>query len=331
MKKRLLFSATRILSLAIFFLLHQSSFAQVTVNIGASKDNTLIEDPNGSFSNGAGPSFFVGRVGTTGGGTIRRGVIAFNVAGIIPSGATITSVTLTLNMSQTTDLNSETIELHRTLQDWGEGTSFATGGSGTFSTTGDATWVHTFYNTSFWGAPGGNFSGTISASRAVGGVAAYTWGSTTQMVSDVQSWLDNPATNFGWTVTGNEENLQTAKRFDTKENPTPSVRPKLTVVYTPATSVERISSVPEKFVLHQNYPNPFNPATKIEFTLENAGFTVLKIYDMLGREVAALVNENLLPGSYKTTFDASGLPTGVYVYRLTSGRLVETKKMALVR
>lgn len=313
-------------------LVNQSVISQTQVMLGSSKDNTLIQDATGSFSNGAGPDFFVGRVSTSGNGTIRRGVIAFNVAGSIPSGATITGVTLTLNMSHTNQLTAQTIELHRTLQNWGEGTSFATGGQGASSTTGDATWLHTFYNTSFWAAQGGNFSGTISASKSVGAVQAYTWGSTTQMVSDVQSWLDNPATNFGWTVTGNEENLQTAKRFDTKENPSPSARPQLTVVYT-AVGVEEDKTLPDKFALQQNYPNPFNPSTIIRFAVPagTKGLTSLNVYNALGQEVASLLNEESTPGNHEAVWDATGLPSGLYVYRLNAGSFTASRKLLLIR
>lgn len=88
---------------------------------------------------------------------------------------------------------------------------------------------------------------------------------------------------------------------------------------------------PGMYELGQNYPNPFNPVTKIKFVVPVTGITVLKVYDMLGREVAALVNERLQPGTYETTFDGSGLNSGVYFYRLTSGDYTEIKKMILVK
>ncbi len=75
------------------------------------------------------------------------------------------------------------------------------------------------------------------------------------------------------------------------------------------------------FVLLQNYPNPFNPTTNIEFRIGNFGFVSLKVYDLLGREVATLVNEELKPGSYRRVFGGSGLASGVYLYRLRAGSL----------
>jgi hypothetical protein len=84
-----------------------------------------------------------------------------------------------------------------------------------------------------------------------------------------------------------------------------------------ATAIERDENViPERFALEGNYPNPFNPSTSIRFSLDEPGLTRLAVYDVLGREVAVLVNEQLAAGSYTATFDASGLSSGTYLYRL---------------
>jgi hypothetical protein len=203
------------------------------VNITPIKDNTLYEyDPaEGDHSNGAGFHFFAGENGM---GERRRGVVAFDVAGTIPPGSTITAVTLTMNMSMT-PAGVETVELHKLLADWGEGTSHAPmgEGDGAPATPNDATWRHRFFDTIFWTTEGGDFSATVSASQSVGGVGQYMW-SSAQMVGDVQEWLDNPATNFGWLVLGNESTIATAKRFDTRESASPPV---LTIQYTSAPRV----------------------------------------------------------------------------------------------
>jgi hypothetical protein len=81
----------------------------------------------------------------------------------------------------------------------------------------------------------------------------------------------------------------------------------------------------------QNYPNPFNPSTTIEFRIQSSQFVTLKVYDLLGREVAVLVDEQKAPGNYEITFDASRLASGVYMYRLTAGQYVESRKMVLIR
>jgi hypothetical protein len=92
-----------------------------------------------------------------------------------------------------------------------------------------------------------------------------------------------------------------------------------------------ITASPDNFVLYQNYPNPFNPATNLEFGISNLGFVSLKIYDVLGNEVTTLVNENLNPGTYKYTFDGSGLSSGVYFYKLTSDSYSDIKRMILLK
>jgi hypothetical protein len=88
---------------------------------------------------------------------------------------------------------------------------------------------------------------------------------------------------------------------------------------------------PVGFTLNQNYPNPFNPSTNIEYRISKLGFVTLKVFDMLGREVATLVNGELQPGSYHATFDASHLASGVYVYQLRTGAFIQTQRMVLTK
>lgn len=91
------------------------------------------------------------------------------------------------------------------------------------------------------------------------------------------------------------------------------------------------TEIPVKYSLSQNYPNPFNPVTNLEFGISNPEFVKLKVYDNLGKEVATLVYGNLKPGSYKYNFDASGLTSGIYYYKLETDNFTETKKMLLVK
>jgi len=103
-------------------------------------------------------------------------------------------------------------------------------------------------------------------------------------------------------------------------------------ITSPTVGVNQISSeVPSKYSLSQNYPNPFNPTTNIKFALSKSGFVSLKIYDLSGREVSSLVNENLSVGTYSYTFDASKLSSGIYFYTLKSNNFSETKKMMLIK
>ncbi len=115
------------------------------------------------------------------------------------------------------------------------------------------------------------------------------------------------------------------------------------VVYgdTSLTFINKINStIPTGYFLYQNYPNPFNPVTKIKFDIPSNGFppgtfgndrVVLKVYDILGKEITTLVNEALRPGSYEVTFDGSNLPSGVYFYQLRAREYSKIKKMILIK
>lgn len=210
-----------------------ASAESATIDLVPIQDNTLYEisdrSPDGTspLSNGAGSYLFTGSILT---GDLRRALVAFDIAGSLPSGALITEVTLTMQMSKTI-AGSTTVGVHRLTSDWGEGDSDAGGeeGAGTAAQTGDATWIHTFYPGSNWLAPGGDFVGAASSSQTVGNAGSYGWPSTPELVADVQSWLDNPSTNFGWLVMGNEFTAPSAKRFNSRENG--SGVPTLTITY----------------------------------------------------------------------------------------------------
>ena len=97
-------------------------------------------------------------------------------------------------------------------------------------------------------------------------------------------------------------------------------------------SVKQTSgNVPKQFNLSQNYPNPFNPTTVIEYSLPKSGAVKLAVYDILGREVSSLVNENQLAGSYKVQFNADKLASGIYFYQIRSGNFISTKRMVLLK
>ena len=100
----------------------------------------------------------------------------------------------------------------------------------------------------------------------------------------------------------------------------------------PITAVdEQISSVPNEFELSQNYPNPFNPTNNIKFNLDKSDVITLKVYDILGHEVATLVNKKMNAGSHSIDFDASNLSSGTYFYKITSGDQVAVRTMLLLK
>ena len=97
------------------------------------------------------------------------------------------------------------------------------------------------------------------------------------------------------------------------------------------TSIEDDNKISMTFMLNQNYPNPFNPTTTIKYQLLENNFISVKVYDVLGGEIASLVNEKKAAGSYEVNFDASNLASGVYFYKLQAGKYLETKKMVLLK
>lgn len=199
-----------------------------SVELQPVRDNTLLQDPIGALSNGSGPVLFAG---INSGGTVRRAVLLFDVAAALPPGSVVTSATLTMQMDQTNSGNY-TVSLHRVSAAWGEGASSISGGFGAPSEAGDATWIHTFYADGFWANAGGDFVAS-SASTEVDAPGSYVWGSTPGMIGDVQGWLDQPATNHGWLLKGDESSVPTVKRFGSRENNNANSRPRLTVEFEP--------------------------------------------------------------------------------------------------
>lgn len=106
---------------------------------------------------------------------------------------------------------------------------------------------------------------------------------------------------------------------------------KIDVVNNSVTGVVNDAETPNTFGLSQNYPNPFNPSTAIRFELKSSAFVVLKVYNMLGQEMRTLVNGTKPAGTYEVMFDASGLPSGIYVYSIQAGDFVATRKMILLK
>jgi hypothetical protein len=89
--------------------------------------------------------------------------------------------------------------------------------------------------------------------------------------------------------------------------------------------------IPKEYKLYNNYPNPFNPTTNVQFSIVNVHYVTLKVFDILGRNVATLVNEQLQPGTYEVTWNAQNYTSGVYFYRLQSGDFTDTKRMLMIK
>jgi hypothetical protein len=228
------FTRFAILCMALCLLTTSASADQVT--LGAERDTSIFSDFP-SNSNGAGVSLFSGNTGSP---ESRRALIVFDlIAAGIPNNAIITNVELTLNSFRNGPLSTSTdvYNLFRLTQDWGEAGSDAgsQGGTGAPAQPGDATWEANFFGQSLWNNPGGDFSNTISASQTVGLVTPgnmlpVTW-SGAGLVADVQDWLGNPGSNFGWILMADTANSERSSRiFGSRERSVGS--PELFIEYT---------------------------------------------------------------------------------------------------
>jgi hypothetical protein len=221
-----------------------------------SRDNTLYQHTMNpaEWSNGSGQHMFAGQIGTNAVapmGVLRRSLLAFDVASAVPANATITSAVLRLNVSRVQNVAGN-VSLHRMLEDWGEGGSDAPGvntgsaeGGGPDGATlpdaeaNEATWTHRMHGggaATQWanaagGQAGADYAAADSDTQSVNATGMYTWSSST-LVDDVQSMLDNPSSNYGWMVIGEEGTSRSVKRFDTRENPIAANRPILIIDYT---------------------------------------------------------------------------------------------------
>ena len=211
-----------------------------TVTIAADRDATLIEvteitetkcpiNSGDVCANGSGPSFFAGHTNQQEFG-IRRGLVRFDVAGVLPENALIDGASLRLYQNSGSAEPSP-VNLHRVLSDWGEGTSSSTGGQGALAEPGDATWLHTFFDYDYWVQQGGHFVRHASANAMVGAKSFYSWENAVHLVNDVRLWLHAPQQNYGWLVMGDEDTRGSVKRFASREASVADEHPVLTIEY----------------------------------------------------------------------------------------------------
>jgi hypothetical protein len=200
------------------------------VTIPASQDATLFGASTANNNSSSGPGMFVGSDGMS---RPKRGLIEFNIPAFIPAGATITGASLSLVLGQVAgaDATPRTIGLFDVTTNWASGTNGTTGfpgsgfggtGQGFAPNIGDATWDFSKFDTIPWNTPGGggDFVSTESAATVVSQDlnTPYVWGSTAQMVADVQGWLDGALPNFGWLLKNDSEGSPTTFRaFYTSE------------------------------------------------------------------------------------------------------------------
>ena len=196
--------------------------------LNPSQDNSIFSEGNNSNALG---SLYIGR---TNQGGVRRALMQFDIAGSIPAGSVINSVKLELNQTKLVDSLARNFELHLLAKAWGEGTSFAPpgkGGQGATPTTGDATWNSAIFGSTLWTTVGGDFASALSGTTSIGtGGGFFAFNSQPGMLSDVESWLSTPSSNFGWLVKMTDESTGgTAREFSSK-NIAPA--PRLTIDFT---------------------------------------------------------------------------------------------------
>jgi hypothetical protein len=200
------------------------SFAALagSIQIHPIQHNSIYSESDNSNALG---SLFAG---TTPRSSVRRALLNFDLAASgIPAGATITAVSLDLTQTKIGPGASAAFELRPLLADWGQGTSSGTGSGGS-PTAGDATWNYSFFNSTLWTTPGGNFGSTSGTAMVGSANSVYTFSTQAQLVGDVQRWLDMPDSNFGWILMASDETAVNAREFGSLESSV-AQQPTLTV------------------------------------------------------------------------------------------------------
>jgi len=208
-----------------------------TFELSPSKDASIHElIPDAPIvADGMGGGLFSGLTLIKGDVEGMRSMIEFDVATELPDDVTIESARLELTVVKSPNTTPFDFTLHVATTDWNEGPASSGAdpfGTGAPATTGDSTWEHTNFDSEFWNTPGGDYLTSPSASSAVGGLSdvPYIWESD-QMVSDIQNWIENPETNFGWFIIGNENRdfQPTVRAFASQQFFIASARPKLII------------------------------------------------------------------------------------------------------
>ncbi|MCB1228281.1 MAG: PQQ-dependent sugar dehydrogenase [Verrucomicrobiales bacterium] len=246
--------------------------------VSAAADTVLFQE-DGTLSNGVGPFLFAGNTAGGNGYAPRRSLLRFDLSAV-PAGAVVSSASLALYMDKTI-VGSLPFSLHRATRAWGEGSSNAgdPGGTGAPAEVGDATWTFSAVTSpspsisgTTWTAPGGDFDPTASATINVNSNGSYAW-SGASVVADVNAWLSTPSSNFGWLLKGAEAPSTTeAKRFGSRQHPTPARRPALSLTY----------AVPPPLTPFESFLATYFPAALVGEFINPAG-------DLDGDGIALLV------------------------------------------
>jgi hypothetical protein len=215
--------------------------------------------------------------------------------------------------------------------------ALAVSGTNLFAGTHDGVFLSTNNGTN-WTAVSSGLTTTFINSIAVSpdgtgdtNIFVGTWGGGVFFSTDNGShWTDIHSAsmnNWIWTVAVYPDETGGKDLFAGTEGGGAWRRPLSDII----TNVKQLSSQPKRFTLSQNYPNPFNPTTTISYDLPKESFVSLKVFDLLGREVASLVSEEMSAGNHSRQWNTSNVSSGIYFYRLQAGTFTETKKLVLLR
>ncbi len=266
--RALQFPRIHFLALFLFVAVGEGPLHAATVTLQPSADTSLFEfNPNNNLGGEAELPIGTGLKY----GKRNRGLFKFELASKIPTNAVVTSVTFTLRVtgSPPTPVNSK-FELHRVLVAWGEGNK--KGRQGSPATKDEVTWLARFFQTSPWNQTGAaapkDFSASVSAATLIRSDGSYTFGSTSNLVTDVQAWLADPPGNFGWIVLSDSESVPgTARRVASRETTNPSFVPKLVVEFSgPAASTPPQIEQPKR--VGDQFQFSFTTESKASYTVE---------------------------------------------------------------
>jgi len=278
-------------------------------SISCTRDNTIIESSTGTLGNSLG-AIYVGRTNQGTGQSIRRGLIYFDIATNVPANAVIDSVRL--SMYQIGSVKDGSINLHKVLTNWTEGTSFFDGGRGATATTGDVTWLSSSYSGTSWTTAGGDFDATVSGNKKSlveieSGRSMSTF-TTSGMATDVQYWLANSSSNYGWLIQGDETVAGNAEAFRSKDGSDRSYNSPLLKVYystSPATGTSTLAL--SGFSI---YPNPASTYTIV--TLSEKSNEPIYIYNLCGKLMKTTSSNNYT----QQYINVSDMDAGVYLLRI---------------
>ena len=298
----------------ILIFLSAISFTSIAQTVTLSPLQSAVIYENKPDNTKGDPSFFP--IGKSNGGTVKRGLMKFDIAGNVPSGATIDSVKLTIGYSQGSVPGVDpTINFHPIISNFGW--TAGLGGApqdGTAANPGELTWNNAAHGSIAWASPGGgsgiDFTAAPTASTVISGYGTYVW---TGMKTEVQAWLDNPVINGGWMIKSNETNFGSAVRLDSDAS---TSEPSLLIYYKTATSMDENSIETALEV----YPNPTNGAVNLK--LDGLNNFSLKVFNQYGQLVHDI--DNVASSKYQLNLNG---PAGIYYAKVTHQNKVKTIKI----